>query len=447
MTGHEVKLGIAICTPIPFVRAPNGQLVKERITVDWHRARMAMGVPTNIIMAELAVDGLEIGEARCVAVQKMFEAPTTPEFILFIDYDVVVPFDALTKLFFRARCYPDYDIIAGVYCSKGSPSEPLIYMHDSEGPYWDWAVGDLIFDLASVHMGLTLIRTSLFERLESTDEKPWFQSRNDRSVVDGKMTSFRGTEDIYFCKRAREEAGAKIMVDSSVYCGHQDIATGRLYALPLDSPPVLRAKGWLDFHGKDKDDPEIKRALDIGAGDTRRTWEAHRTFTTDIREGVGADYVQDTRWLNLPDEHFDLVASSHHLEHIGRADQERVWSEMFRILKPGGKMEHIVPNVSWAAQMICDGNVDEHVMNVLYGAQEAHGYARELNTHFFAYTPETARALAETCGLVNVEIVTYRDDPDLFYNMIIKGKKPERVADDVSDESEPAIAGSLEEAG
>jgi ubiquinone/menaquinone biosynthesis C-methylase UbiE len=112
------------------------------------------------------------------------------------------------------------------------------------------------------------------------------------------------------------------------------------------------------------------------------------------------------------------------LEHLGRWDQEKVWSEMFRVLKPGGKMEHIVPNVEWAATKITDGQIDEHVYNVLYGAQEEHGYARELNTHFFGYTPAIGKELAEGCGLTNVKIKSYKDDENLGYNLIITGEKP-----------------------
>jgi ubiquinone/menaquinone biosynthesis C-methylase UbiE len=119
-----------------------------------------------------------------------------------------------------------------------------------------------------------------------------------------------------------------------------------------------------------------------------------------------------------------MVASSHHLEHIGRWDQEKVWGEMFRILKPGGLMEHIVPNIEWAAWKVMDGQIDDHTYNVLYGAQEAHDYERGLNTHFFGYTPQIARALAEQAGLVDVKVDDYKRREELGYNLIVSGRKP-----------------------
>jgi predicted SAM-dependent methyltransferase len=190
--------------------------------------------------------------------------------------------------------------------------------------------------------------------------------------------------------------------------------------------------------GKDKEEKEVKLALDLGAGGTRREWDGHKTFTTDLRADSKPDYVQDTRWLNLPDNHFDLVASSHHLEHIPRWDQEKVWKEVFRICKPGGKIEHIVPSIEWAAAKVLDGQADEHVFNVLYGAQEAHGYARELNLHYFGYTKVIAKALAEKAGFVDVTCEDWNDRPELGYNLIIRGTKPGGPAEKVETESPAA---------
>jgi SAM-dependent methyltransferase len=176
----------------------------------------------------------------------------------------------------------------------------------------------------------------------------------------------------------------------------------------------------------------LKLALDIGAGGTRRQWPGHKTYTTDVRPETKPDYVQDMRLLNLPDEHYDLIASSHSLEHVGRWDQEAVWREMARVLKPGGRMEHIVPSLDWAAAKIKDGKVDSHTLNVLYGAQEAHGYAREWNVHYFGYTKAIACALAEQAGLVDVVCRDWRDDEKLSYNLVITGRKPAEVVEEAS---------------
>lgn len=268
-----------------------------------------------------------------------------------------------------------------------------------------------------------MIRTSLFDRMEWDDDNPLFLSMNRQSLSEtGGIRNTQGTEDLYFCKRAVEEADAQILVDTSVLCGHIDHATGKVYGIPAITKPV-EATPWM---GEKLDDfKEEKKVLDLGAGGLHRKWEGYKTYTTDIREGVGADFVQDTRCLSLPEGEWDMIASSHHLEHIPRWNQEEVWNEMFRLLKPGGTVEHFVPSLDWAALKISNGEpMDEHVVNVLYGAQEAHGYKREFNLHYFGYTRQVAKELAEAAGFVDLKLEDWETDESLGYNLVIRATKP-----------------------
>jgi ubiquinone/menaquinone biosynthesis C-methylase UbiE len=423
------KIGCAFCTPVPKIRLSNGSTILEPITMEWHRHRCAISIPTNFNTIEYFADGMEVGEARTKIAYRCLEHDPRPEFLFFLDYDVLPAHDALLKLYARAQWNPSYDILAGVYvCKNHQPADPLIYAGNGTGPFWDWTLGDLLttegHGITACHMGLTLIRVSLFQRMldagTADSSTPFFKTVSESSTINGALKTRRGTEDIWFCALAQKlDPPAKILIDTSVLAGHIDRHTGITWGLPKDCPPIQRAH-WLDSK---KGENGQKIALDIGAGSVRRTWDGYRTYTTDIRPECKPDYVMDTRWLNLPDNHYDLVSSSHHLEHLGRWDQERVWKEMFRILKPGGIAEHIVPNVEWAAERIIAGEYDEHVANVLYGAQEAMGFERQYNVHYFGYTPAVARALAEQSGLVDVEIETYRERPELLYNMIVRGKK------------------------
>lgn len=477
---------ITICTPMPIVdKVINDQTYRVHDTISplWMRARNGLTFPTNINYNEIFADGMEVGVARSRAAALALEKGSA--FVFFLDYDVLPAYDAVTKLFYRARCYPDIDVFAGVYTVKRSnPPDPLIYTENGQGAFWDFAVGDLLtteqHNIRATHMGLTLIRTDLFRRMKAAglvggdgteqDNEPFFKTeKNERVHVDGASYLQLGTEDIYFYTKARQ-ARCQIMVDTSVLAGHLDKETGVIYGLPNDfngRNPITRAK-WMkrpDGVTEDRTDGEeidcsncggaghvmpgailpaggfdcscptcggkgkvvvpLKIAIDLGAGGERRQWPGHITYTLDARAEAKPDYVQDLLWLNLPDNHFDLVASSHSFEHVGRWDQEKVWSEAFRVCKPGGALEVIVPDVSWAAAKIHEGRVDEHVMNVLYGAQEAHGYKREFNLHYFGYTPEIGRALAENAGFVEVTVENWRTNPELGYNLIIRGKKPD----------------------
>lgn len=427
---HEVRIGLAICTPMPYIQLRNGSRILDPLTVDWHRARMGLSTPTNFNQIQIQADGMEVGEARNATVKKCLSHDPVPEFLFFLDNDVLPSFDAITKLIYRARQHPEHDVYCGVYCAKGmSPPEPLIYAGDGQGPFWDWTVGDLLttesHGITGTHMGLTLIRLSLFEDWPWDDENPWFYSANDVEVSDeGGIKTRRGTEDLWFYKQARERGRPlSIMVDTSVLAGHIDKGTGIVWGLDWNSDQVKRQKALYD---KSEEYQSEKKALDIGCGATRREWKGYQTYRLDIRPDVEPDYCQDSRSMNLPDNHFDLVASSHHLEHIPRWEQEAIWKEIFRVTKPGGQIEHIVPSLDWAGGKLFDADCDEHVMNVLYGAQEAHGYERNYNLHYFGYTKSIAKELAESVGFEDVTCEDWRDNEDLNYNLIIRGQKPDK---------------------
>lgn len=451
---------VAISTPWPFITLPNGKRVHEPMTPVWHRCRHNLSLPTNFNIMEVGADGLKVDEARNRVARICLDHKPRPEFLFFLDYDVFVPGDALTKLFWRARCQPRYDIYCGIYCCKGlTPADPLIYAENGTGPFWDFSVGDILttdgHNIRSVHMGLTLIRTSLFQRMldagvvhgdgTNLEDEPWFLTTQAYGPDGFSPVKSGGTEDIWFCTKARE-VNCKILVDTSVLAPHYDKNTGNCAGLPADYGPCKRAE-WMggadSLDHKKAKELGLKLALDVGAGGERRHWDGYKTYTTDIRPGV-ADYTQDSRWLNLPNDHFDLVATSHHLEHFGRFDQEIVWKECVRVLKPGGKVEMIVPNIEWAAHLIAEGTVDEHVLNVLYGAQEEHGYERELNTHFFGYTPAIAKELARSVGLVNIKTRSYQEDDNLGYNLILTAEKP-GVPSPEPERKEPAATPVLAE--
>jgi hypothetical protein len=229
------------------------------VTTEWHRARKALSIPFGYNASELCADGFEVGEARTMAVEKA--RASGAEWIFFNDYDTLIPPNALKQLMYRAATHPEYDVYAGVYCVKEHPAIPIIYKNWGEGPCWDWTIGDVIPDVVGVPMGCTLLRLSSFDRLTNTPEMPWFKtcdlsngnpldSENNYAAVQGTIT-----EDLWFCKRAVEEAKFRLLVDTGIQCGHISHSTGEIFALPPDSPPVKR---WEEKHGRRLNDDQNK---------------------------------------------------------------------------------------------------------------------------------------------------------------------------------------------
>jgi len=235
MTQGQVKL--CISTPCPIIPSAGGTRLAP-ITMEWHRARMRLTSPFGYNTAEIGMDGYEVGEARSKVVSHAREIGA--EFLFFLDYDVLPPSNAIKQLVYRLTAtHTHCDVAAGVYCVKEDPAVPIIFKGWNCGPFWDWKVGDVLDEgITGVPMGCTLLRLSLFDRLPQTEEKPWFKTvcLDDEIGPHGTMT-----EDVWFCKRATEETGAKIVVDTSVLCGHIDNKTGAIYQLPEDSPPIVRS--------------------------------------------------------------------------------------------------------------------------------------------------------------------------------------------------------------
>ena len=100
-----------------------------------------------------------------------------------------------------------------------------------------------------------------------------------------------------------------------------------------------------------KSAPPYGKWLDIGSGTglVFRNLHALRSdlsaTATDIRDYAqhfqgheNEVFVQiDAEHWPFPDDHFDVLTSFHVLEHMGRSGRDRFYSEMTRVLKPGGR--------------------------------------------------------------------------------------------------------------
>ncbi len=494
------RVAVLTCTPMAMEMGPEGKPVYQPLDPRWHRARMGLSFGTNINVSEMVCDGCEVGDARSKVAAYARGMKVKPWSIFFLDSDVIPSQDAFIKLFYHLKTKPWIDIACGIYVVKGAaPYDPLIYQGNGFGAFWDFAVGDILttksHDITACHMGLTLIRTSIFDRLveagvvhgDGTDQDdcPFFKTENYRIDAPAGAQKYQGTEDIFFCNLGSKlDPPLQILVDTSVLSGHVDRKTGQVYGLTGDSTPIERAK-WLplpDGSGRRKDQKEaedyteicicvksyeelnghpgrlvllpdkkgypqqwasfdctdckgtgkvkrpLKLAIDLGAGESHREWAGYRTYRLDSRRDSSPDYCQELEKLNLPDDHYDLVASRHSFEHVGRFQQEQLWSEAYRICKPGGRLEVIVPSLLWAAQKIVAGELDIHVFNVVFGGAESDQEMKEsggvYNIHKFGYTPDVLRALAESAGFTEVKITDWRDDPGMNYHMVLHAVKP-----------------------
>lgn len=382
------QTGLLIC--IPTLGRP--------ISIEWAWAFKSLVPPINFNTNFMQIYGKPVDVARNEALSAALEQGA--KYLFFIGDDTVPPAHSLKQLIFRMEHDPLLGVVGGVYFSKSDPPSPLVFKEFGSGSYWDWKVGEY-FPVAGLGMDCTLIRTAIASEMS----KPWFKTVDSDLFLDGKNQADQWTEDLYFCKKVIEETKYSVYIDAGIQCTHVDVYSGRRFGIPAGSLPTRRLEV-----------KKEKRAVDLGCGPTDRSEEFkdYDLVRVDVDERWNPDYRCDVRTLPFADEEFDLVFSSHVLEHFPRGDYEFVLREWLRILKKGGIIRFILPNIQWAAEQIVKGVVDNDVLNVLYGAQTS-----QWDFHYNGFTPTRLKELLATNG------VSVVNESLSGYNIILEGTKAE----------------------
>ncbi len=382
------QTGPGLVIGVPVLRRP--------VTLEWAMAWKQLAPPINYNTNFHIVQGKPIAEARNEMVE--FALSVGAKYLFFLSDDVEVPPHTLRQLIFRLENNPDIGVVGGVYCSKTDPPAPLVFRGNGQGTYWDWKVGEF-FEVTGLGMDCNLIRMDLFKDME----KPYFKTVDTDQFLDGVNNAEMWTEDLYFLNNLSKTKW-KIFCDASVICRHWDVGNDKAYTLPEMSLPTRRI-GIVE--GK-------KKAIDIGCGPLNRASEfpLHDLVRVDIREEVNPDYRCSVDNLPFGNGSFDLVFSSHVLEHFPRAAWKNVLAEWVRLIEPNtGEIVLVLPNVEWAIENFkntSDPKIMTDVYNVLYGSQS---YGEDF--HYNGLTPGLIKEELEKCGLHIL------DEQHKHYNMII----------------------------
>lgn len=146
------------------------------------------------------------------------------------------------------------------------------------------------------------------------------------------------------------------------------------------------------------------RLLDVGCGDgtfldvmQTRGWNSQGTEVSPFaasqprRFPVHAGEVWDAK---LPPSSFDVVTGWHVIEHA--AEPLRMLAEMYRLLRPGGRLVLATPNL------------DDHVFQACYrlakGRRPPLYEEHERELHLFFFTMATFRRLAERAGFTDIAV-------------------------------------------
>lgn len=156
-----------------------------------------------------------IPEARTIIAQEAKRR--NMEWLCMLDDDVLPPLSFLQALLNHGD-----PIVTGVYWTKTSPTEPIIFKTKGGGSYKDWVIGDY-FDVWAAGLGCCLVNMEVFDEMP----EPWFLWNYERQ--DGDTTTFipQG-EDYYFLDKAAKY-GFPVMCDTRIQCDHIEPMSGSIY--------------------------------------------------------------------------------------------------------------------------------------------------------------------------------------------------------------------------
>lgn len=193
----------------------------DSVSVKVVAAWWSMFSPPNQKVCRLFAQGMEVGEAYERTIEAVVSNPELSKwrYILTIEHDNLPPADGMVKLLECAEAHPEFDVIGGLYWTKGPGGVAQIWGDPNEHPVnfkpQKPRLDGGIQECNGTGMGFTLYRMEMFK--DKRLRRPWFKSA--ASTAEGVFT-----QDLYFALDARKH-GHRFCVDTSVRVGHMDVAS------------------------------------------------------------------------------------------------------------------------------------------------------------------------------------------------------------------------------
>lgn len=220
------------------------------VRMEWVCARYGQIIPTNWSMVQALhfMDGYvplryQVADAQNLIVRELIQNDF--EWLLLVEHDTMPPPDAFVR-FNEYMRRGDIPVVSGLYYTKTTPPEPLVYRGRGTGAYDQFALGDLVW-CDGVPAGCLLIHGALLREMwkdaEEYEVRPGVKVRRvfeapARQWFDPESNQYNavtGTSDLEWCLRVMENgvfarAGWKayqdmaypFLVDTNILCSHID---------------------------------------------------------------------------------------------------------------------------------------------------------------------------------------------------------------------------------
>lgn len=234
-----------------LVATPSTGLVR----MEWVTARYGQVTPCNwsLVTINQFMNGYvplryQVADAQNLIVKAAIEGDF--EWLLLIEHDTIPPADAFIRFneYIQSEEVP---VVSGLYFTKSTPSEPLVYRGRGTSYYNDWQMGDRVW-VDGVPTGMLLIHCGLLREVWNDSEEYLVGNQLTRRVFESprnvwfdpeehEFYSLVGTSDLEWCSRIIKGGYLKragwdkhhgmrypFLVDTNIFCRHIDI-DGRQY--------------------------------------------------------------------------------------------------------------------------------------------------------------------------------------------------------------------------
>jgi ubiquinone/menaquinone biosynthesis C-methylase UbiE len=172
----------------------------------------------------------------------------------------------------------------------------------------------------------------------------------------------------------------------------------------------------------------MKTLLHVGCGNTPKPdgYGGYTETRLDSDQTVGVDILASIVAMPmLKDEEFEAVYCSHTLEHVYHHEVTMALAEFFRVLKPGGMVEILVPDLQGIGSRLAAGELDTPIylttmgpiapLDLLYGHRASVAQGRLGMAHKTGFTQQTLRTALHRAGFekVLVDRVMNQASPEL----------------------------------
>lgn len=174
--------------------------------------------PMNQKFIRMFMIGMEVGVAYSAAIEQILAHPILSQwkYILTLEEDNMPPPDGLIKLYDH---HDKFDVIGGLYWTKGEQGQPMIYGDPKEKDLNfipQVPLSDTIQECNGLGMGFTLFKMDVFK--DPKLPRPFFKTQQEYFPGQG-VKSY--TQDLYFFENIKK-LNYKVACDTRVKVGHYD---------------------------------------------------------------------------------------------------------------------------------------------------------------------------------------------------------------------------------